>query len=74
MPIHYVNESQAEDHGNKIYDSKISERALGEESARQVLKAALSLGADEGVLLSDPACQDGDSYTTALTLSRAVEK
>lgn len=55
-------------------EAKITVITLGEESARQVLKAALSLGADEGVLLSDPACQDGDSYTTALTLSRAIGK
>lgn len=55
-------------------DVKITAITLGEESARQMLKAALSLGADEGVLLSDPACLDGDSYATALTLCRAIEK
>ena len=55
-------------------DVKITVITLGAESARQVLKAGLSLGADEGVLLSDPAYQDPDSYTTALALSRAIAK
>jgi electron transfer flavoprotein beta subunit len=57
-----------------VGETKITAITLGEESARQVLKAALSLGVDEGVLLSDPACQDGDSYATAIALSRAIEK
>ena len=55
-------------------EAKITVITLGAELARQVLKAALSLGADEGVLLSDSAFQDPDSYTTALALSRAIEK
>jgi electron transfer flavoprotein beta subunit len=54
--------------------AKITVITMGEESARQVLKAALSLGADEGVLLADPACQNADSYTTALTISHAIRK
>ncbi|MBT5881474.1 MAG: electron transfer flavoprotein subunit beta/FixA family protein [Rhodospirillaceae bacterium] len=63
-----------EAHGDAADGIKITAITLGPETARQVLKAALSLGVDEGVLLSDPACQDGDSYSTALTLSRAVGK
>ncbi|MFP6746674.1 MAG: electron transfer flavoprotein subunit beta/FixA family protein [Alphaproteobacteria bacterium] len=55
-------------------EAKITAITLGEETARQVLKAALSLGADQGVLLSDPVCQNGDSYATALTLGQAIEK
>jgi electron transfer flavoprotein beta subunit len=55
-------------------EARITVLTLGAEPARQVLKAALSLGADEGVLLSDPAFQDPDSYTTALALSAAIEK
>ena len=55
-------------------EARITVLTLGAEPARQVLKAALSLGADEGVLLSDPAFQDPDSYTTALALSAAIGK
>jgi electron transfer flavoprotein beta subunit len=53
---------------------KITVLTMGAQAARQVLKVALSLGADEGVLLSDAACQDSDSYTTALVLSAAIKK
>jgi len=55
-------------------DARITVLTLGADSARQVLKAGLALGSDEGVLLSDPVFQDPDSYTTALVLSRAIEK
>ena len=57
-----------------LEDGKITVVTMGEESARQVLKAALSLGADEGVLLADPACQNSDSYTTAVMISHAIRK
>ena len=32
------------------------------------------MGADEGVLLTDDAFDNGDSYTTALALSKAIQK
>ncbi len=55
-------------------EAKITVLTLGAESARQALKAGLALGADEGVLLSDAAYQDADSYSTAFALSRAIQK
>ena len=77
-PVMSPFDEQAVEAALRIRDAldevKITVLTLGSEAARQVLKAALSLGADEGVLLSDPACQNGDSYTTALALSRAIEK
>ena len=48
--------------------------SLGPESARNVLKHALAMGADEGVLLADTAFADSDGYTTALTLAAAIKK
>ena len=48
--------------------------SLGPDSARDVIKHALAMGADEGVQLSDPAFLHGDSWTTALALSKAIEK
>jgi electron transfer flavoprotein beta subunit len=54
--------------------TRITVMSLGPESARNVLKHALAMGADEGVLLADPAFIDADGYTTALTLAAAIKK
>ena len=48
--------------------------SLGPESARDVVKQALAMGADEGYQLSDPAFDGGDGWTTALALTKAIEK
>ena len=53
-------------------DVAISLLSLGGESARSIVKYGLSLGADEGVLLIDPALDDGDGYTTASALAAAI--
>lgn len=55
-------------------EARITALSLGPESARAVLKGALSLGVDEGVLLCDPAFEDSDSYATAVALTRAIQK
>ena len=47
---------------------------LGGSEARDTLKRAIAMGADAAVLLDDPALHDGDSYTTALALAKAIEK
>ncbi|HVA80345.1 MAG TPA: electron transfer flavoprotein subunit beta/FixA family protein [Candidatus Binataceae bacterium] len=53
---------------------KITAMSLGRESAREVLKHALAMGADDAVLLCDGAFDGGDSFTTALALSKAMAK
>lgn len=58
-------------HGETV---RITAVTLGSEAARPVLKHALAMGADEGVLLSDPAFEDTDSYATALVLAAAIKK
>ena len=52
----------------------ITVMSLGAESARNVIKHGLAMGADEGVLLADPAFAGSDGYTTALTLTAAIKK
>jgi electron transfer flavoprotein beta subunit len=47
---------------------------IGPEGARAVIKAALALGADDAVLLSDGAFDDGDGYATARTLAETIRK
>jgi electron transfer flavoprotein beta subunit len=54
--------------------SKITVMTLGPESARNALKHALAMGADEGLLLTDAAFEDSDGYVTALTLVAAIRK
>lgn len=47
---------------------------LGGPEARDTLKRAIAMGADAAVHVDDAALYDGDSYTTALALARAIEK
>lgn len=54
--------------------TRITVITLGGEVSRNALKHGLAMGADDGVLLADAAFDDGDSYTTAVTLSAAIRK
>jgi len=53
---------------------KIVILSLGNNLRREVVKKPLSMGADEIILLEDEAFVDGDSWSTALALSRAINK
>jgi electron transfer flavoprotein beta subunit len=53
---------------------KVTVISLGPDSARDAIKHALAMGADEGVLLSDPAFADIDNFQTAHALAKAIEK
>jgi electron transfer flavoprotein beta subunit len=53
---------------------KVTALALGSPKLRDTIKEALAMGADEAVLLIDPAFQGSDTMTTAKILSRAIEK
>ena len=55
-------------------DGKITVLSLGPDSARDVIKTGLAMGADEGVLLNDAALFDGDGYSTAVALVAAIKK
>lgn len=55
-------------------EGKITLISMGPAGARDVIKHGLAMGADEGVLLTDEAFEDGDSYTTALVLTTAIKK
>jgi electron transfer flavoprotein beta subunit len=54
--------------------ARITVITLGGEVSRNALKHGLAMGADDGVLLADAAFDDGDSYTSAVTLSAAIRK
>jgi electron transfer flavoprotein beta subunit len=48
--------------------------SMGPPPAGDIVKECLALGADKGILLSDPAFAGADAYATAFTLAKAVEK
>ena len=58
-----------EQHGGKV-----TVITMGPPQAEAALREAISLGADEAVLLSDSAFAGADTWATAYTLSRAVTK
>ena len=53
---------------------KITVISLGPDSARDAIKHALAMGADEGVLITDPALDGIDNFQTAVALAKAIEK
>jgi electron transfer flavoprotein beta subunit len=53
---------------------KVTVISLGPDSARDAIKHALAMGADEGVLLSDPSFEDIDNFQTANALAKAIQK
>jgi electron transfer flavoprotein beta subunit len=55
-------------------EAKITILTLGPESSRDAIKHSLAMGADEGVLLSDPGFEGGDHQATALALTAAIKK
>jgi electron transfer flavoprotein beta subunit len=54
--------------------SKITVINLGSESATNVIRHCIAMGADEGIWLSDPLFIDNDSYATAFVLAEAIKK
>lgn len=58
-----------EQHGGKV-----TVITMGPPQAEEALREAISLGADEAILLSDSAFAGADTWATAYTLSRAIIK
>jgi electron transfer flavoprotein beta subunit len=48
--------------------------SMGPPPAGDIVKECLALGADNGILLSDPSFAGADAYATAFTLAKAIEK
>ncbi|HYC44202.1 MAG TPA: electron transfer flavoprotein subunit beta/FixA family protein [Burkholderiales bacterium] len=55
-------------------ETKITALCVGPESARNTLKHALAMGADEAVLVKDDGLPDGAGEATAYVLARAVRQ
>jgi electron transfer flavoprotein beta subunit len=48
--------------------------SMGPETATEAIRRGLSMGADKGVLVTDPALQGSDALTTAKVLAAAIRK
>ena len=55
------------------YGARVTVISMGPPQAETVLRQALSMGADEAVLLSDRAFAGADTLATSYTLSKAIE-
>jgi len=53
---------------------KVTVISLGPDSARDAIKHALAMGADEGVLITGPEFEDIDNFQTAKALAAAIQK
>jgi electron transfer flavoprotein beta subunit len=53
---------------------KITVLTVGKASSEAVVKHALSMGADDGIILSDQAFEGSDSFGTAYILTRAIQQ
>ncbi len=56
------------------YSGKVTAISMGPPQAVEMLREAISLGADDAILLSDAAFAGADTLATAYTLARAIEK
>jgi electron transfer flavoprotein beta subunit len=56
------------------HGGKITILSLGNEEATKVIKHALAMGGDEGIILKDPAFEGSDSFSTAYILGQAIRK
>jgi electron transfer flavoprotein beta subunit len=56
------------------FGGKVTAISMGPPQTETALREAISLGVDEGILLSDPAFAGADTWATSYTLSVAVRK
>jgi electron transfer flavoprotein alpha/beta subunit len=54
--------------------ARITVLSMGPPDAGAIVKECLALGADKGILLSDPAFGGADAYATAYTLAMGIQK
>jgi len=56
------------------YGGIVTAFSMGPPQAEEVLRDAIALGADEGILLSDRAFAGADTLATSYTLAKAIQK
>ncbi len=76
-PVISVYDERAVEAACRLKDQhkgKITVISMGSEKAADVIKHAISLGADEGFVLQDAAFENLDSFGTAHVLGKAIQK
>ena len=56
-----------------VGDTPITIISLGPDGYRDVIKHCLAMGADEGILINDPALHEADHWATAQVLAAAIK-
>jgi electron transfer flavoprotein beta subunit len=76
-PVVSVYDERAVEAACRLKDKnkgKITVISMGSEKAADVIKHSISMGADDGFVLSDPAFENLDSFGTAYVLAKAIQK
>ncbi len=76
-PVLSVYDERAVEAACRLKDQhggKITVISMGPDKAADVIKHAISMGADDGFLLHDPAFEGLDSFGTAHVLAKAIQK
>ena len=55
-------------------EGKITAINVGRGKSRDILKHALSMGADEAIIIDDEVLEDSDSFSKAYIIAKAIEK
>ncbi len=58
----------------EAYGGKVTALTMGPEGPNEALKMALAMGADEAVLISDPALEEADTLIASRVLAKGIEK
>jgi electron transfer flavoprotein beta subunit len=76
-PVISVYDERAVEAACRLKDKhkgKITVISIGSAKAADVIKHAISMGADDGFVLQDPAFENLDSFGTAYVLGKAIQK
>lgn len=68
------NALEAALHLKRSHGAEISVMSMGPPPAAKIVRECLALGADHGILLSDPAFGGADAYATAFALAKGITK
>ncbi len=58
----------------EAHGGKVTALTMGPEGPNEALKLALAMGADEAVLISDPALENADTLIASQVLAKGIEK
>ncbi len=76
-PVINPYDEQAVELALKLKDkcaNKTTVITIGTDEASSIIKHALAMGADEGIILNDQEFKDSDSFSTAYILSQSIKK